>query len=290
MRFFGTPEGIQVGQLFIDRRDLHESHVHRPLQAGISGSTKEGADSVVVSGGYADDQDNGDYIIYTGHGGKDPNSTKQVADQSITASGNAALITSQVLGLPVRVIRGAHRGSPYAPPAGLQYAGLFSVTEWWIKLGQHGFNIVQFRLERIPEQATLVTRELPVPDPAYATTTITRRIRDTALSRDLKTMYSNKCQVCGTSIPGIGDRWYSEGAHVRPLGRPHLGDDSFANILCLCPNHHTQLDIGGMIIQDDMTVTTRSMASIGEVTYRADHMIALSNLQYHRDHWLQTQL
>lgn len=42
------------------------------MQAGISGSGEEGADSVVVSGGYEDDEDYGDVIVYTGHGGNDP--------------------------------------------------------------------------------------------------------------------------------------------------------------------------------------------------------------------------
>lgn len=40
-----------------------------------------GADAIVVSGGYEDDNDDGDEIIYTGQGGNDPDSGKQVADQ-----------------------------------------------------------------------------------------------------------------------------------------------------------------------------------------------------------------
>jgi putative restriction endonuclease len=38
---------------------------------GIHGTAKEGADSIVVSGGYVDDRDMGDVIIYTGEGGND---------------------------------------------------------------------------------------------------------------------------------------------------------------------------------------------------------------------------
>jgi integrase len=40
--------------------------------AGISGGEREGADSIVVSGGYEDDEDYGDVIVYTGAGGNDP--------------------------------------------------------------------------------------------------------------------------------------------------------------------------------------------------------------------------
>ena len=47
------------------------------------GSQADGADSIVVSGGYEDDEDDGDTIIYTGHGGNDANSKKQIADQTM---------------------------------------------------------------------------------------------------------------------------------------------------------------------------------------------------------------
>lgn len=286
-RFFGTPDGVAVGQFFIDRKDLHEQSVHRPLQAGISGTRAEGADSIVVSGGYVDDEDHGDYIIYTGHGGRTPGAKAQTQDQSRNASGNAGLITSQVLGLPVRVTRGVHRLSPYAPPAGYQYAGLYLVTDSWMERGKEGFDIVRFRLDRIPEQASLWTKTAPDLDPAYAASIVTRRIRDTAISREVKAVYSNRCQVCSTAIPGIGDRHYSEGAHVKPLGRPHLGADSLDNLLCLCPNHHTQLDIGGMVIRDDFSVmSTSNMRPFANLTFAGGHQIQVSNARYHREHWL----
>ena len=68
-RIFGPIPGIEVGATFPDRTSAAKVGVHRPLRAGISGSGAEGADSIVVSGGYEDDQDFGDEIIYTGHGG-----------------------------------------------------------------------------------------------------------------------------------------------------------------------------------------------------------------------------
>jgi len=47
------------------KRRLSQARVHRPLQAGISGNGHEGADSIVVSGGYEDDEDYGNALIYT---------------------------------------------------------------------------------------------------------------------------------------------------------------------------------------------------------------------------------
>jgi SAD/SRA domain len=59
-RQFGEIAGIRFGTIFEDRQALSVALVHRPTQAGISGSGAEGADSIVVSGGYEDDVDAGD--------------------------------------------------------------------------------------------------------------------------------------------------------------------------------------------------------------------------------------
>lgn len=284
-RFFGTPEGVHVGQQFVDRRELHDVGVHLPIQAGISGTKAEGADSIVVSGGYGDDRDYGDYILYTGHGGKDPNSSKQVADQSIDAPGNAGLVTSMILGLPVRVTRGAHKGSVFGPPSGYRYAGLFLVTEVIEKPGADDYKIIQFRLERIAEQAPYMAEAPAAPDPAFATTIVTRRVRDSAVAREIKTIYDFHCQACDTAIEGFEGRLYAEGAHVRPLGRPHLGADLLNNVLCLCPNHHTQLDNGGLFIRDDMTLEDRLGMPVGELTFKKSHMLLVENAEYHRNSW-----
>ena len=68
-RVFGEIPDYPPGSEFPNRSSLSESGVHRPPQAGISGGEREGADSIVVSGGYEDDEDYGDYIVYTGHVG-----------------------------------------------------------------------------------------------------------------------------------------------------------------------------------------------------------------------------
>ena len=62
-RVFGEIRGVPVGKVFADRKKLSRAEVHRPPQAGISGAEKEGADSIVLSGWYEDDQDFDDVII-----------------------------------------------------------------------------------------------------------------------------------------------------------------------------------------------------------------------------------
>src|SRR5205085_9988698 len=134
------------------RGDLAQAGVHRPTQGGVSGTRRDGADSIVVSGGYEDDDDQGDEIIYTGAGGNDPATGKQVADQTLDQPGNAGLVTSQNQGLPVRVVRGARGDTTYSPAAGYSYDGLYRVADHWSKIGKSGFRIWQFRLVRLTDQ------------------------------------------------------------------------------------------------------------------------------------------
>lgn len=284
-RFFGMPEGVHEGQWFASREALRAAGVHAPLQAGISGTKADGADSIVVSGGYVDDEDFGTYVIYTGHGGRDQRTGRQIEDQSPEASGNAGLITSWLEGLPVRVTRGANRDSIFAPDAGYSYAGLFTVTGHWPEPGRDGFVIQRFRLDALEGNYDSVTGGVVEADPAFSTTTVSRRIRDSAAARRVKRLYDDSCQICGTRIVGSQGRSYSEGAHVRPLGRPHLGPDMESNLLCLCPNHHTQLDIGGIVITDDLRVTSVDGVEVGRLTFRGAHRLDPMNARYQRRLW-----
>jgi putative restriction endonuclease len=126
---------------------LHDAGLHRPLVAGISGSETDGADSIVLSGGYEDDEDSGDVIIYTGQGGNDARTGRQIADQELRR-GNLALFKSCERSLPVRVIRGAGAGSAQSPTSGLRYDGLYLVSRTWSQVGRSGHLIWRFRLVR----------------------------------------------------------------------------------------------------------------------------------------------
>ena len=142
MRIFGELQGLYPGASFRNRLELSQSGLHKPPQAGISGSQIEGADSIIVSGGYEDDEDYGDIIIYTGHGGRDLSSGKQVTNQELVR-GNLALAESCKNGLPVRVIRGAHKKSNIAPEEGYRYDGLFRVEDYWKEKGIHAPNRIK---------------------------------------------------------------------------------------------------------------------------------------------------
>ena len=49
---------------------MSEAGVHRPHVAGICGTGDKGCVSLVLSGGYEDDVDDGDEFTYTGSGGQ----------------------------------------------------------------------------------------------------------------------------------------------------------------------------------------------------------------------------
>ena len=90
------------------------------LGAGIDGNGKVGTSAIVLSGGYEDDEDHGDEIIYTGAGGNDPSSGKQTEDQTWENKGNAGLLKSMDQGLTVRVTRGHQHKSDYSPRSGFR--------------------------------------------------------------------------------------------------------------------------------------------------------------------------
>ncbi len=79
---FGPIPGVDVGTTWRFRFQASEAGVHRPPVGGIHGREKEGAYSIVLSGGYEDDLDNGDSFYYTGSGGRDLTGNKRTADQS----------------------------------------------------------------------------------------------------------------------------------------------------------------------------------------------------------------
>lgn len=105
--------------------------------------------------------------------------------------------------------------------------------------------------------------------PERAATTTYRILRDTALARRVKVMHNYECQVCGQTIVLPDGSRYAESHHIRPLGSPHDGLDVIGNILCLCPNHHAECDLG---------VNTLSLASLRRVE---GHDVAEASIAYH---------
>lgn len=278
---FGEIEGIEEGFWFEGRKEMMPSSFHRLWGAGIDGNAVEGTAAIVLSGGYEDDLDLGDEIIYTGAGGKDPNTKKQIEDQSWKNPGNAGLLISMDQGLPVRVIRKkAHKSNSSLK---YEYAGIYSVADAWEEIGISGFKICRFRLVycgQNRERKTAETIELNYnkKEKQRKSVVILRIVRDTKVAHDLKKIYDYECQVCGETIVTKSGK-YVEGAHIKPLGKPHNGDDATDNLICLCPNHHVMFDKGMFSIQDDLKL----IGDInGKLIIHEKHKIDKFNLKYHR--------
>lgn len=283
-RIFGHITGYYEESAFENRTELSFSGVHRPTQAGISGSQNEGADSIILSGGYEDDKDFGNVIIYTGHGGRDLTSGKQVTDQLLVRQ-NLALAKNCQTGLPVRVIRGANHKSKYSPKAGYRYDGLYRVEEYWQETGRSGYKVWRFRLSKIQdlEDTSVVNEDWPEYNKTKRVSSVIQRIvRDTELSRAIKELYNFKCQVCDVVI-NTNSGNYAEAAHIKPLGQPHNGPDILENLLCLCPNHHVMFDFGGFAINEDLTL----LGLNGKLKLLPSHKLDIKFLKYHKEHFFQ---
>ena len=297
---FGEIAGIRPGHEFANRLELWSAGVHRQTQAGISARQGGGAESIVLSGGYEDDEDFGAVIIYTGRGGRSAETSQQVADQVLTGA-NLELVRNEQLGLPVRVSR------KVSGPAGTfyRYGGLYRVASHWAAMGKSGHRVWRFRLELLPDAPE--TDELPTALPATQTnlfgspseaqedaaaygpaprreTTTLRIVRDTAVSRAVKRLHRYCCQVCGTRLAGAAGP-YAEAAHIRPLGAPHHGPDVLANVLCLCPNHHVLFDLNSFSIADDGQL----LGLPGQLRQHPKHPLDPACLAYHRTHFYAPQ-
>ena len=193
---FGAIEGVGAGSNFKSRRELYDAGVHRTLQAGIVGRQKDGAESVVLSGGYVDDEDFGDVIVYTGDGGQNDKG-QQVSDQDFEGK-NQALFRNHLEDVPVRVIRGASHRSDHSPTDGYRYDGLFRVERCWREKRSHGFLVCRYRLIKIEaEDAGLPQNEEgrqnssgPAP---RADGTYSRIVRDRDLAQRVKDWHGYAC-------------------------------------------------------------------------------------------------
>lgn len=158
----GHVPGSVVGDFFYYRSELFILGLHRAIQAGIAytsiGGEKIGC-SVVASGGYEDDKDQGETFFYTGQGGCDKQSKRQVRDQ-VAEGGNLALQNNCYKVQPVRVIRGHTDIATIQSPSKriYSYDGLYNVVKEGVILGNAGFKVFQFKLERLPDQTELGSR------------------------------------------------------------------------------------------------------------------------------------
>ncbi|MFF9338613.1 YDG/SRA domain-containing protein [Streptomyces sp. NPDC014773] len=276
---FGPVPGVLPGRRFGDRRALVRAGVHRHLMGAIVGSERRGAESVIVRGEHSDDEDHGDVIIYTGEG--------TMGDQQLTR-GNAALATSASTRAPVRAVR---RITDISGAQAYRYDGLYAVADYWSEQGPDGWRVWRFRLvrEAPAEQGVADLAQLDeAAGPGLAggmrsPLSVQRVVRSTAVANLVKQIHDFRCQVCGIRLQLKDGRAYAEAAHIRSLGSPHGGSDTIDNLLCLCANCHVLMDGGMLVINDDLTVVSRTDSRVlGVLSEAPEHRIDKQALAYHR--------
>ncbi|MFD0402841.1 HNH endonuclease [Kitasatospora sp. NPDC127121] len=111
--------------------------------------------------------------------------------------------------------------------------------------------------------------------------------RDGAVVQDVKDWYGNQCQMCGSVLGIPGPRQtISEGAHIRPLSQG--GPDYTGNVLCLCPNCHTQFDQGGLYLTDDLRVVETVTGTVRQrLETEPGRDVGLEYVRWHRARWAQ---
>ncbi|KZC11835.1 E3 ubiquitin-protein ligase UHRF1 [Dufourea novaeangliae] len=164
----GPIPGVEVGMCWMYRVQVSEVGVHRPHIAGIHGRETDCAYSIVLSGGYEDDIDNGDEFMYTGSGGRDLSGNKRTAeqscDQTLTRMNKALAVNCNAKlnatvgataeewrgGIPVRVVRNFKlaKHSKYAPEEGNRYDGTYKVVKYYPDTGKSGFRVWRYLLRR----------------------------------------------------------------------------------------------------------------------------------------------
>lgn len=164
----GPIPGVEVGMSWMYRMQAAESGVHRPHVAGIHGRENDCAYSLVLSGGYEDDIDNGDEFLYTGSGGRDLSGNKRTAgqscDQELLRMNKALALNCNCKlnmvngaeakdwkgGIPVRVVRNykLKKHSKYAPKDGNRYDGIYKVVRYYPQKGKSGFFVWRYVLRR----------------------------------------------------------------------------------------------------------------------------------------------
>ncbi|KAK1430512.1 hypothetical protein QVD17_13314 [Tagetes erecta] len=162
----GPVPGVEVGDEFQYRVELALVGIHRPFQGGID-FVKIGneffAVSVVASGGYDNEVDKPDCLMYSGSGGvgKDKSFENQKLER-----GNLALKNNVELRYPVRVVRGYKVKSAELPDSKSKlsttyiYDGLYTVESCQQVTGPHGNMVFKFELKRVPGQPQLAIREV----------------------------------------------------------------------------------------------------------------------------------
>ncbi|KAL3132357.1 hypothetical protein ABBQ32_008933 [Trebouxia sp. C0010 RCD-2024] len=171
--------GVRVGESWKDRLDCRQWGAHFPHVAGIAGQSNVGAQSVVLSGGYEDDRDEGEWFLYTGSGGRDLSGNKRTNKE---------------------------KRSAYAPTEEepVRYDGIYRIARCWRKAGMQKFLVCRYLFVRCDNE--------PAP-------WSTEDVGDTAWSAELpKDALQDMKEAKGTMYETADQPWWDWDAEKKEWG------------------------------------------------------------------------
>lgn len=162
-----------------------------------------------------------------------------------------------------------HAGAPHEPPR-----TLFRVPDGWAAhlLSERPVHGAIFE----PAGATAPLDLVSPPDSVRYD--VTRAIRETAMSRELRELYGDRCQVCGYSLEVAPGLRHSEVHHVHPLHEGGL--DTPDNMVVLCPAHHAEFDYGALCVDASGRAVGRGGGEGKRLHFEPGHALAPHNVRY----------
>jgi 5-methylcytosine-specific restriction protein A len=122
-------------------------------------------------------------------------------------------------------------------------------------------NVSKYLIENPPVGNNNMARQLTISN---------RIVRNSNVTKFVRNLYNNHCQVCGTQLKLNNGLFYSEGHHILPLNKD--GPDIINNVICVCPNCHVLLDYGAIKID------------VENITIVPEHNLNLDFIKYHNEH------
>lgn len=119
------------------------------------------------------------------------------------------------------------------------------------------------------------------------------QIRNSKNVKTLKKLYKHSCAFCGKKTIGRLEplAFYSEAAHIKPVGKPHNGSDTTNNMLILCAEHHLQFDRGLYSIKEeggsyyvDSKIPECELHN-QEIEFDESHELDSESIKWHREFW-----
>ncbi|KAJ0979031.1 hypothetical protein J5N97_014505 [Dioscorea zingiberensis] len=152
----GHVPGIEVGDLFYFRIEMCLVGLHAQSVSGIDYMTARFGDeddpvavAVVSAGGYENDDEDADVLIYTGQGGSGKNDKNKLMTRNLKG---ATLLLREVCIVAMRL------GNPTAKDVSSPgskiyiYDGLYKINKSWVEKAKSGFNVFKYKLVREPGQ------------------------------------------------------------------------------------------------------------------------------------------